>query len=238
MKEYKVDKNKINYTQRNNLILLKNGKSVFDKNCTCGPTSMCQALDYNGFHFPQIIEYEQPEDELAHFINTNKEILEIYEKDYPAMYRDFKGGKKDCYWPTEIHRLLAHGTNLWLETDAVSFSENNDFKKLLYEEIVKKESAFVVSGSFPKSDGKRLNHIVTITGVIYHEAHLDEAFKNKEYPTPTYIIWDDPYGNTLKDFTGSGNDVKVDWSYAIQNLKPLNSRKKWAHTFTKPVEVI
>jgi hypothetical protein len=74
--------------------------------------------------------------------------------------------------------------------------------------------------------------------VAYAESHLDECLSKNIYPTPSYIIWDDPYGNTLNDFTGSGNDIKVDWSYAIKNLKPLNNRKKWAHIFVKPVEII
>ena len=50
---------------------------------------------------------------------------------------------------------------------------------------------------------------------------------------------DDPYGNTLNDWQGSGNDIFLPWDYVVKNIKPLNSSSiKWAHVIERPVAVI
>ena len=50
---------------------------------------------------------------------------------------------------------------------------------------------------------------------------------------------DDPYGNTLKDWEGSGNDIWLKWDYVVKNIKPLNSDTiKWAHIINRPVALV
>jgi hypothetical protein len=144
------------------------------------------------------------------------------------MYEDYKKGKKDCYYPNEIHSLLSYATNLWVQDTVTTFTTKGDFKQLLCASLVENSRPLVVSGSFPMSNGNRFNHIVTVTGVLYDEDN--PTWKS----TPLQIKIDDPNGNPLKDWTGSGNDIMLDWDFCVKNLKPLNSEnEKWVHVFIK-----
>jgi hypothetical protein len=49
---------------------------------------------------------------------------------------------------------------------------------------------------------------------------------------PDAVIWDDPYGNTLNDWHGSGNDVRASYRRFVEWIKPTgNTQVKWAHLF-------
>lgn len=226
--EYCCDLNKDNYSQRNNEFYKKIGNSEAKGSTMCNVTAMVEGLYLAGYKFPSG-KFEQPEDNLMDFIINNEEIDIQYKNTFPAMYRDYKEGKKDCYWPNEIHSLLCKGTNLWMETSCVEFIEGLKIWDYLKKNFVDSAVSLpvVVSGSFPKSNGSRLNHIVLVTGVKYENGKITE------------IKWDDPYGNTLTDWTGSGNDVWVSREYAELNLKPLGSKDiKWAHVFSRPAAII
>ena len=225
---FTCDENKINYSQKNNKYYKKINNAVAYSNTMCNVTSMIMALDYAGFKFPDLGKWEQPEDAFMDFMLNSKEVDKMYEKDYPTMYKDYKAGKKDCYFPNEIHSLLSYATNLWLQDVVTKFTTKGRIKKLLWDNLVQNSLPLVVSGSFPMSNGKRFNHIVTITGVKY------DSLKNGEESTPIQIKIDDPNGNPLKDWTGSGNDIMLDWQFCVENLKPLNSEnEKWVHYFIK-----
>jgi hypothetical protein len=87
----------------------------------------------------------------------------------------------------------------------------------------------VISGTFPGYPTKKpkpLGHIVCLVGA--------------EWPgddwigPPDSIMWDDPYGNTLCDWEGSGNDVKVDFKTFVNWIKPVGDPSiKWGHFFYK-----
>ena len=226
--KYCCDINVDNYSQRNNQYFRRNGESVANCHTTCNVTAMVEGLHLSGYKFPQG-QFEQPEDNLMDFIINDPVIDQRYKQIYPAMYNDYKTGKPNCYWPNEVHALLCEGTNRWMGTNCVRFLDNLKIWDYLKQNFTESTVSLpiVVSGCFPKSNGSSLNHIVLITGV---EIIDDEVTKVK---------WDDPYGNTLKDFVGSGNDVWVSRKFAEANLKPLGSKNiKWAHVFKKAAPVI
>jgi hypothetical protein len=57
--------------------------------------------------------------------------------------------------------------------------------------------------------------------------------------TPDFFIIDDPYGNTLNDWKGSGNDIKLNAETFFSWLKPERERGiKWGHFLTRPDEAV
>ncbi len=99
----KVDKGKENYSQRNNALRPLE---------SCNVTSMCMALDYMGYTFPQG-SYAQPEDNFLRFIETDKTFSE-----FASAWRKknaWAGGIR----PAEIHELLNRAANMWLRKEKV-----------------------------------------------------------------------------------------------------------------------
>lgn len=243
---FDCDGNKQNYSQRNNEFVWGRGSISVKNSSMCNVTSYAMFADYAGWKFPDG-KYEQPEDNFAEFIMNSKEVDDFYKKHYPAMYRDYKNGKAGSYTPNEIHSILAMAFNLWVEVpDAAQFIERANFPAACWKNFVNDSLPMVVSGSFPMSTGKVLNHIVVCTGFAMKEADYEAAVKSIKIKgvIPNDIVidsikLDDPYGNTLKDWKGSGNDVWVKWDYAVKYLKPLNSTSiKWIHTIKRPVALV
>lgn len=245
---FSCDENKENYSQRNNKFNWRNKDAVINANTTCNATSYVMFADYAGWHLPSG-KYEQPEDNFTDFIVNSPEVDTYYKTHFPAMYKDFKEGKAGCYTPNEIHKILCYAFNLWVGVeDAARFLEKCNIKSALWRYFVADSLPLVLSGSFPTSKGKALNHIVVCTGVAYKKEDYEKAkssikilgtIPNAELLTPAKIKIDDPYGNTLKDWQGSGNDVWLDWNYVVKNVKPLNSPDiKWAHTIKAPVAIV
>lgn len=247
---YKLDGD--NYSQRNNQIVwppveqYPNSLYKCDWKVTCNVTALVNALDLAGWKFPQG-KYTQPEDNLAYFILTNKEIDEIYKTQLPAMYQTYQNALngncteyelKNMYAPIEILCLLAKGANLWLNSSkAVIFNEpkvhldSNDFSYVIYENFIKKISPLVVSTNFGG-----FGHIVSIVGATY------EADR---FTTPIELLIDDPWGKVnLSTNTypvgggGSGKEVKIPWDYAMKHIKPLNSQTKNYFEFTSGVALV
>ena len=226
--KYCCDYNEENYSQRDNSYYKRVGDSVANGDTMCNVTAMIEGLHLSGYKFPSG-KFEQPEDNLMDFIINDQVIDKRYSEIYPAMYKDYKTGKPNCYWPNEVHALLCEGTNRWIGTDCVKFEENLKIWDYLVHNFTQSTVPLpiVVSGCFPKSNGAKLNHIVLITGIEIVEGEI------------TKVKWDDPYGNTTKDFVGSGNDIWVSRTFAENYLKPLGSKTvKWAHIFKKAAPVI
>ena len=239
---FDVSEGKVNYSQRNNQYRYANNKATVNAATMCNVTSMCMALDYAGFHFPSGI-YEQPEDNLANFLLNDKQVEDYYKAKMPAMYADFKNGRPGCYTPNEVHAVLAYGTNLWLGTDAVTFSTNvriDDIK----EEILTNRRPVVISGIF-----NGLHHIVCLVGLVYNvpDDIVDMPLSKRigyikdNNIEPVEIIVDDPWGNPLKDYKVgvTGNNVHLPYSFFISDIKPLNNDScKWAHIISEPAAVV
>lgn len=231
---FSCDDNKMNYSQRNNKYVWKDKDAYVNWTSMCNVTSMVMAADYAGYHFPPG-NFDQPEDNLAKFIMESDLIDETYKKKYPAMYKDYKAGKKGSYTPNEIHELLALGLNTWLGTNAVTFSTSTNFIEALRKNFVDQSLPIVVSGVF-----NGLHHIVCITGVAYDYKEENGTIKiNSKIPKIVKI--DDPWGNPLKGYQKglSGNDIELTWDYCVKYLKPVNDSKiKWTHQFNEPVAIV
>jgi hypothetical protein len=188
-----VSKGKTNYSQRNNLV------KPFE---SCNVTSIVMALDYLGHLFPKG-EFEQPEDNLRVFMESNNK-------------------------NPEIHSELSEYTNRWMDREVTTFSISRKISDILAE--LRAGRPVVISGTFPGCPTKRkepLGHIVCLVGAEWSGTNCTGS--------PDAVIWDDPYGDTLHDWKGSGNDIKVGFKTFIDWIKPVgNSLIKWGHFFVKP----
>ncbi len=250
---FECDINKENYSQRNNAFnfdpeKVNSFKSPYLKrkltaHDMCNVTAMVMALEYLGIDFRKLVEkssFIQPEDALCEFIVNSKEIDEKYKREFASMYRDYQEGLDSSYTPNEIHALLSFGTNLWLNNEYSShnaftkFSQNKLLTEVLINNFVKKSSPIVVSMRVPRLNKSPLHHIAAVTGVEYPLSIFEKAIMSGITPKPTKLKLDDPYGNTLNDFIGSGNDIWISWDWAAKNFKNLESdNKKWVHEFTQ-----
>jgi hypothetical protein len=255
---FKIDKDVTNYSQRNNQFVYnhpKTGKKIVDGLSMCNVTAYAEAAEINKFTFPGG-RYLQPEDNLGEFILTNKDVLAYYKRKMPAMYDAFERGDDGAYNPNEVHAVLAYGFNKWMgcsdDKPIATFYDNAPITTILAK-IIDDDSAVVMSGTFPYkyASGKigTLGHINVLVGLQYSKTVLD-TFKittdvssianNIKKVTPTYLIFDDPYGNYSKNFqSGTGNDVSMPYSDFIKLYKPLNDKTiKFAHIFNKAAATI
>lgn len=235
-----VSDNKENYSQRNNKYIHTNKKGVKDVyyGSTCNTTSICQALDYNGWIFPDLGKWTQPEDALSEYITTSSDVDLRYKTKMPTLYKEYKeekmtNGKVDYYTPNEIHDLLAFGTNKWLGvTNAITFKENADIWDIIKELI--NGRACVISGKF-----NNLNHIVTLVGCFWNFKEIPKISMNKLISTivsekrmPAGFIIDDPWGDFHYKYKAgiSGNDIRMTTDEFYSMIKPFgNTQIKMCH---------
>ena len=233
-----VSDGKANYSQRNNQYIHKNKKGMIDVqgSTMCNVTSICMALDYNGWQFPKG-PFAQPEDNLCKFLMESKEVDEYYKKVSPNLYKDYKDCKTktvgnkvvlDYYTPNEIHLVLAYATNLWLKSEADSYSDTVDIFDII-SELLEGRSC-VISGNF-----NGLGHIVTLVGC---EWNVDSPKSNvydllkficEKKVLPNRFIIDDPYGkwNAAKGYASgeSGNNSLLTRDEFMKMIKPENNQK-------------
>lgn len=249
-----VSDNKENYSQKNNQFIheiMWNGKTVADVKAStmCNVTSICMALDYNGWVFPDLGKWKQPEDALGDFIMKSAEVDEYYKTKMPALYKDYatkkcheKDGKVivDYYTPNEVHAVLAYGVNKWLGCEVDTFKENADIFDILKELINGK--ACVISGVF-----NGLHHIVTLVGAEWllngYSGNVYGAINSiaEAKKMPQTIIIDDPYGDFRQGYkTGfSGNDIKIPFNDFIKMIKPVgNAKIKMCHFIKSGAAVV
>lgn len=234
-----VSDGKANYSQRNNQYVHKNKKGMIDVqgSTMCNVTSICMALDYNGWQFPKG-PFAQPEDNLCKFLMESKEVDAYYKKVAPASWKEYneckttvnKAGKTivDYYTPNEYHPVLAYATNLWLGCTADIYADNVDIFDIINELL--EGRACVISGNF-----NGLGHIVTLVGC---EWNVDAAGKSvydllkficEKKVLPTKFIIDDPYGkwNAPKGYASgeSGNNATLTRDEFMRMIKPENNQK-------------
>jgi len=99
-----------------------------------------------------------------------------------------------------IHDELSQATNEWMGQNVTDFSTERPIPNIINE--LKNDKPVVLSGDFPFIDSKgnatTLGHIVVLVGAEWDKVNIGY---------PRSVIIDDPYGNTLNNFKGSGNDV-------------------------------
>jgi hypothetical protein len=128
------------------------------------------------------------------------------------------------------HYDLMNGYNRFMGEDIDFFSTSIAIKDLIDGLLFGKP--WVGSGTFPgypeinidSKTGKPspLGHIVCVVGIVCD---------NDPY-SPSAIIIDDPYGNTMDNWKGSGNDVQIPWDLFVKWMKPVNDPAVfWAHCF-------
>jgi hypothetical protein len=172
---------------------------------SCNVTSMVMGLSYLGWEFPAG-KYKQPEDNLRTcFMEQGKN--------------------------PEIHADLAEYTNRWLGKTAVSFSTRRMVSQIVNE--VAEGRPVVISGQFPGFPTRRshpLGHIVCLVGCEWQPASAENPVAS-----PDYFVIDDPYGDTLNDWKGSGNDIRLDAGTFYNWLKPEKDQGiKWGHFLKAP----
>jgi len=243
-----VSDNKENYSQRNNQYIHTNKKGVKDvySLTMCNMTSICMALDYNGWKFPKLGKWTQPEDALGDFIMKSSDVDKRYKEKMPALYKEYKSekmtnGKVDYYTPNEIHDLIAFGTNKWLGcSNAITFKEDADIWDIIKELI--NGRACVISGKF-----NGLNHIVTLVGCSWNFKEIPKMSMNKLISTiisekrmPNEFIIDDPYGDFHKGYqVASGNDITLTTEEFYSCVKPLgNTQVKMCHFVSSGAAVV
>lgn len=203
MKIVNVSKGKDNYSQKNNEIRPLE---------SCNTTSMIMAISY-------IPELYKKLKESRVFIKYNK-VLSQEEDCLQRFILDFAGE------PT-LHADLCQFTNHMLGGNHVYFSTNVDLKDIMNDLV--RGLPVVISGTFPGYPNKRkspLGHIVTLVGMKWTN---DKDFEKGKLPD--YFIIDDPYGNTMNDWKGSGNDIEIPYKLFNKWIKNSDSEKKWAHRF-------
>jgi hypothetical protein len=126
-----------------------------------------------------------------------------------------------------IHADLSEYTNRWMGRKVTDFSTTRKISDILAELLTGRP--VVISGTFPgfpTKKAKPLGHIVCLVGA---------EWTGKDWiGPPDSMIWDDPYGNTLADWKGSGNDIKIEYQMFINWIKPTgNPSIKWGHFFYK-----
>jgi hypothetical protein len=124
------------------------------------------------------------------------------------------------------HYDLMKGFNRFIGKNVDVFSVSVSIKDLIDDLLSGKP--WVGSGTFPgypckiQPPKKPLGHIVCVVGMEY---------ENDPY-SPSAVIIDDPYGNTMNNWTGSGNDVKIPWNLFVDWMKPVKDPGLfWAHRF-------
>jgi hypothetical protein len=126
------------------------------------------------------------------------------------------------------HYELEQGYNRFMGEKIDSFSVSAVVKDLIGDLLAGKP--WVGSGTFPgypeinidSKTGKPepLGHIVCIVGLAYD----DNPY------CPSDVIVDDPYGDTMNNWKGSGNDVYIPWNLFVDWMKPVkNPVVFWAH---------
>jgi hypothetical protein len=133
--------------------------------------------------------------------------------------------------PTNHYNLM-EGYNRFMGREIDFFSTSVPFRELVDDLISGRP--WVGSGTFPgypklnvnSKTGKpeALGHIVCVVGMEY----------DTDYYSPSAMIVDDPYGDTMNNWQGSGNDVKIPWNCFVHWMKPIdNDVLFWAHRFKK-----
>jgi hypothetical protein len=125
-----------------------------------------------------------------------------------------------------VHAELSQGVNMWMGKLVTNFATNRPIMSLFDE--LRNDRPVVISGDFPgypRVLAKPLGHIVVLVGADFDDAG-----------NITQVIIDDPYGDTMNNWQGSGNDVVLPWGLFLSWIKYVGDPvKKWGHFFKKTI---
>jgi len=201
---YRIDVSagKINYSQRNNEI---------DPMDACGPTSIVMAVSY----IPQLWK-----------AFTESPYFEKYNV-YPQEEDRFHASLKEWNLNREVHADLASGINRWVGYEADVFSTSVTLADVVKD--LRKGLPVVMSGTFPGYPAPMAspyNHIVCVVGAEWLEK------TDMDSQSPVNWLVDDPFGNTMDNWKGSGNNVVIPYSLFNEWMKFSGiTDYKWAHRF-------
>ncbi|MDR1389183.1 MAG: C39 family peptidase [Treponema sp.] len=174
---------------------------------SCNTTSMVMATSYSNELWGRF--WESP------FCNKYKQFSQPEDRLQQALI-DWK------LEPTS-HYDLMKGYNKFMGGSIDSFSVSAPLKELIDELLSGRP--WVASGTFPgwpEPEKKPLGHIVCVVGMHYET----NPYK------PAAMIIDDPYGNTMNNWKGSGNDIVIPFEKFAAWFKPVNNGEIfWAHCF-------
>lgn len=173
---------------------------------SCNSTSMIMALKQAGYdcNFGE----GQPEDILTTLLLTEK-----YWQMMDSLNPRLRG---QDYRPNEIHGCLSAAANELLGDSIVKFSTTTPINKI--KDCLVDGGGAVLSGRFKLSNGKTLNHIVSLAG----------------FGSNGYII-DDPFGNWKTDYIDHrGNDIMLTNDEFLTVFKGTYA-SKWAHLIKRAV---
>lgn len=218
------------------------GTSKMDGSCMCNVTVMSEALEIGNWVQPSG-KFTQNEDNLCDFMVTASEKTDsYYATHFPAMWKEWYEGKKDAYWPNEIHKVLEVETNRWLGcSKADKFVENCSIKDIIRQLFINK-MPIPTSVKFGS-----LNHIVLLEGfeTTQTEKEILDGITGKGPLKIDKWYYDDPYGAfdwATKKYLptrGSGDDQVLTNQQFIDCVKPLgNKTTKYAHILQKPAAVV
>jgi len=169
-----------NWSQRLNKYELKTpaGLTLCNAHSLCNVTSYIHTSEILGWHFPKG-KYDRPPDNFAAFMVESREVNELYEKKFSAIYEDWEllkegrfnskkfnsaaEAKAGVYSPMELHELLSYGFNLWVQCeDASKFVTEANILKDIVKELVLNERPVVASCTVVG-----FGHVVSLVGVEY-----------------------------------------------------------------------
>jgi len=177
---------------------------------TCNTTSYTMATSY----IPELWERFQNSEDFRRFSN------------FPQAEDRLTAALDGWKLNVTVHNDLMNGYNRFMGGRYARFSTANRWTDLV-SDMIDRNLPWVGSGTFPGYPNplkSPLGHIIAVVGLRYESD-----------PTrPEGVIVDDPYGNTMDGWRGSGNDVVIPWELFVKWMKPLENSDGslfWAHRF-------
>jgi hypothetical protein len=174
---------------------------------SCNTTSYTMAMSY----IPELWE-----------MFKDSPVNKKYAKRFPQEEDRLQQFLLDIELDPTVHADLLKGVTHFMGRPVSTFSTALRRTEMIGELL--KGKPVVLSGTFPgfpRAMDKPYGHIVVLVGAQFR--NIDK---------PEYMIIDDPYGDTLQNWNGSGDDIAIPWDLFVQWFKPVgNPDIFWAHTF-------
>jgi len=124
-----------------------------------------------------------------------------------------------------VHADMMNGFNRFVGCLADYFGTNVSLLQVLHD--LQHGYPVVMSGTFPGYPVRMTapyGHIVCVVGAEWSSEVLPCG-------VPDYWIVDDPFGNTMDNWKGSGDDIAIPHALFNDWIKACGADSKWAHRF-------